>query len=270
MTSVRSGLLRLGAAALAIGVGAPSVAAQSTGTVAGQVTETTSNDPISGANVQLIGSQLAAVTRGEGRFTIRNVPIGQHEIRVVAVGYRAVRIRVTVSAGATAQADVKMTAVPYSLDDIVFTSTGDQRRLELGHVVGTIKADSITTYSPVSDLADLLSGRTAGVNILQSSGTTGTGTRIRIRGSNSVSLSNEPLIYIDGVGATRGVASLSIGTGGQAPSRLNDINPEDIESIEIIKGPSAATLYGTAAANGVIRITTKRGAAGATRWNFWL
>jgi TonB-linked SusC/RagA family outer membrane protein len=97
----------------------------------------------------------------------------------------------------------------------------------------------------------------------------GAGTRIRIRGANSLSLSNEPLIYIDGVKINNDDASLAIGTGGQTVSRMNDLNPEEIESIEIVKGPSAATLYGTEAANGVIRITTKRGIAGAPQWNVY-
>ncbi|HET9133762.1 MAG TPA: TonB-dependent receptor plug domain-containing protein, partial [Gemmatimonadales bacterium] len=271
MQTLRSGLLRLRAVALALVAGIVPLAAQvPTGSIAGQITDSSSKAPLAGARVQLVGTQLVATTRGEGRFTIRSVPVGEYEVRVLAVGYSSARTKVTVTAGGIAEANVAMVPVAYSLDDLVFTATGEQRRLELGHTVGTIKADSIATYSPISDLSDLLQGRTAGVNILQSSGTTGTGTRIRIRGANSVSLSNEPLIFIDGVRANGGVASSSLGTGGQAPSRLNDINPEEIENIEIIKGPSAATLYGTEAANGVIRITTKRGTTGDTRWNFWV
>src|SRR4029453_17917680 len=96
------------------------------------------------------------------------------------------------------------------------------------------------------------------------SGTTGGGSRIRIRGSNSLSLSNEPLIIIDGVRAISDVSGPTSDTGGQNPSRLDDLNPEDIDNIEVIKGPAAAALYGTASANGVVQITTKRGRAGRT------
>lgn len=271
MLTLRSGLLRCAAAALALVAGNTPLSAQATsGSIAGQITDSASKTPLAGARIQIVGTQLVATTRAEGRFTIRAVPAGQYEVRVLAVGYSSARAKVTVTAGGIAEANVAMVPVAYSLDDLVYTATGEQRRLELGHTVGTIKADSIATYSPISDLADLLQGRTAGVNILQSSGTSGTGTRIRIRGANSVSLSNEPLIFIDGVRANQGTSSSSLGTGGQAPSRLNDLNPEEIENIEIIKGPSAATLYGTEAANGVIRITTKRGTTGDTRWNFWL
>ena len=120
------------------------------------------------------------------------------------------------------------------------------------------------------NFSNAISGQAPGVQVLQSGGTTGTGSRVRIRGANSLSLSNEPLIIIDGVRVNSSASSSSISTGGQAPSRLNDINPEDIESIEILKGPAASGLYGTQAANGVIQITTKRGAAGTPRWTAWV
>jgi len=107
------------------------------------------------------------------------------------------------------------------------------------------------------------------VQVLPSAGTVGAGTRVRIRGLNSVSLSNEPIYYVDGVRMESTSNSLTVGTGGQSFSRINDINPEEIESVEIVKGPSAATLYGTQAANGVIRITTKRGLSGRTNWNLY-
>jgi TonB-linked SusC/RagA family outer membrane protein len=100
-----------------------------------------------------------------------------------------------------------------------------------------------------------------------SAGETGAGSRVRIRGSNSISLSNDPLLIIDGVRVDNTSRSTFQGTGGQEPSRLNDINPEEIESIEIVKGPAAAALYGTAASNGVIQVTTKKGRAGKTRWD---
>src|SRR5439155_7710489 len=100
----------------------------------------------------------------------------------------------------------------------------------------------------------------------------GTASRIHIRGAASVSLTNEPLIVIDGirfnnnVGNSGTTGSTTVGVGGQVPSRFNDINPEDIESIEILKGPAAAAQYGTAAANGVIQVTTRRGRSGKPRW----
>ncbi|MHB1298547.1 MAG: TonB-dependent receptor domain-containing protein, partial [Gemmatimonadaceae bacterium] len=123
-----------------------------------------------------------------------------------------------------------------------------------------------TKLKPVTNMQDLLNARAPGVQL--STGTqSGTGARVRIRGSGSLNLSNDPIYVIDGVRMTSNNGSFSFGTGDAQPSRVVDINPEEIENIEIVKGPSAATLYGTDAANGVIVITTRRGRAGAPRWS---
>jgi TonB-linked SusC/RagA family outer membrane protein len=150
------------------------------------------------------------------------------------------------------------------------TATGEEQRIrEQGNAISRVELPE-ARLAAVPNFSNAIAGQAPGVQVLQSGGTTGTGSRVRIRGANSLSLSNEPLIIIDGVRVNSSAESSSIGTGGQAPSRLNDINPEDIESIEILKGPAASGLYGTQAANGVIQITTKRGAAGAPRWTAWL
>ena len=222
------------------------------------------------ARLQLVGTVLFGTTQQDGRYTIAGVAPGTYDLRVFMVGYATERQTVTVGAGQTVTVDFAMKAVPFALEEIVTTATGQQRKLELGHTITHLKVDTLIAVAPVKDLTDVLQGAAAGVTVLPSSGTTGTGTRIRIRGANSVSLTNEPLIFIDGARTDRGTSSFSLGVGGQSPSRLNDLNPEEIESIEIVKGPSAATLYGTEAANGVIRITTKKGKAGAPRWNAYL
>jgi TonB-linked SusC/RagA family outer membrane protein len=171
-----------------------------------------------------------------------------------------------------------MTPAPVQLDEIVTTATGEQRKLEVGNAVSTIDAASVASEQPITAVTDLMSGRAAGVQVLKSGGTTGTGARIRIRGSNSISLSNEPLYYIDGIRLESSASSSTLDIGGfgagdprtSGPSRLNDLNPDDIESIEIVKGPAAATLYGIQASNGVVRITTKKGHAGRAKWNFFV
>ena len=128
-------------------------------------------------------------------------------------------------------------------------------------------AAKLVGTAPVSNLSDMLGGgRVAGVTVLSNDGVPGAGSRVRVRGLTSASLSNDPLLYIDGVRVNERGVPLSIYVGGGSPSFLNDLNPEEIESIEIVKGPSAATLYGTQAANGVIRVTTKRGKAGPPKW----
>lgn len=244
-------------------------AQQTQGEITGVVTDSSTGQPIQYARVQLVRTGQVIAVQPSGRYRFTGLAPGSYDVRVFAVGYGSVRKTTELTAGQTATLDFGLGAVPFALEEIVTTATGEQRRLELGHTVGTIRADSITTYAPVTELSNVLQARTSGVAVLPSSGTVGAGTRIRIRGANSVSLSNDPLLYIDGVKVNSDPASSALGTGGQTVSRLNDLNPEEIESIEIVKGPSAATLYGTEAANGVIRITTKRGVAGAPRWNVY-
>ncbi|MGH7524246.1 MAG: SusC/RagA family TonB-linked outer membrane protein [Gemmatimonadales bacterium] len=248
--------------------GAPLAAQQ--GTVTGRVTDSASKLPLPGSSIQVSQTGVVVAVRGDGRYTITGVSPGTYDLRVIAIGYAAQRKTVAVRANATTALDFMLVAVPYTLEELVTTATGVQRRLEIGNSVAEIRPDSLTQTQPISSMTDLLQARTAGISVLPSSGTIGAGTRVRIRGANSLSLSNEPIIYVDGVKVNTDASSSSLGTGGQAPSRLNDINPDDLESVEIVKGPSAATLYGTQAANGVIRITTKHGIAGAPRWHAYV
>lgn len=245
------------------------VAAQERGTVGGVVRDATTSAPIAGAQVLIEGTNYGALTNAEGRYLVLNVPPGTHSLRAVFIGYGPVAQEFTVEAGGTAEVDFELAHSALQLDEIVVTATGEQRKRELGNAVGEIKAAQVVEVAPVHNMADLLQGRSAGVQVLNSAGTSGVGSRVRIRGSSSISLSNDPLLYVDGIRVDGGSRQGGIYTGGQEASRLDDFNPEDIESIEIVKGPSAATLYGTEAANGVIRITTKRGRPGETRWNVW-
>ena len=256
-------------------------AAQGTGNVQGTVTDVRSTKPLRGAQVQVVGTRLTAVTDDEGRFRITVVPVGTAELRITRIGYRPTTRSVTITLGGEATEDFQLASSPLELEGIVVTATGEQLRREVGNAIAQINVAEDVEQSAITNIADLVTGRAAGVQVMTSGGTTGSGTRIRIRGSNSVSLRNDPVIYVDGVrvsntaqsfsligGSGGGGRSLSVPlTGGDAPSRLNDIDPEQIESIEIIKGPAASTLYGTEAANGVIWITTKRGRVGAARWN---
>jgi TonB-linked SusC/RagA family outer membrane protein len=244
--------------------------AQQQGTVAGTVADQATSQPLPGARVQLGNTNLVALTNSDGRYTLRAVPVGRHDVRVSVIGYAGGLQSVTVEAGAIATADFQLRSAVVSLDAVTVTASGaEQRSREMGNATSVLSASKILEAAPVSDFADLLSGRGANVQVLSSAGTTGAGTKIRVRGLSSFSLSNEPVYYIDGVRVESGSESFTIGTGGQEFARINDINPEEIESIEIIKGPSASTLFGTQAANGVVRITTKRGVAGRAVWNVW-
>jgi len=239
------------------------------GTVAGQVTDKSNQQPVGGAQVLIGGTSLQARTGRDGRYSITSVPPGQYSLQVRLIGYATATSPVTVAAGAAATADFVLTPAAVPLDAVVVSATGqEQLKRELGNNVGSIDAAKVNLEANPTSASDLLNSRVPGVEVMQSGGTTGTGSRIRIRGATSLSLANGPIIVVDGirVDATPQAGSLENFTGGQSPSRLDDINPEDIESIEVVKGPSAAALYGTDAANGVIQIRTKQGRPGPTKW----
>ena len=245
-------------------------AAQQTGTISGRVVDRSTQQPIVGATVRVVGTSRAAQTSDQGTYRVVGVPVGRVDAQALRIGFAASTRPVTVTAGEVVTLDFTLEAAATQLDVVQVTATGqEQTRRESGVATANINVPAQVPAAAVTNMANVLSSRAPGVVVQEAGGTTGSGARVRIRGSNSVSLSNDPLIIIDGVRVNneQDDAATSIGVGGQVPSRLNDINPEMIENIEIIKGPAAAALYGTAAANGVIQITTKRGQAGKTRWN---
>ena len=272
---MRRWMLRAGRWVSALALATASLAEAQQSTVGGVVTDEATGQPLEAARVILTGPNRIEATNQEGRYLFRNVAPGSYAVRVLRLGYRPATDTANVAPGEEVALDFALTGAPVQLDEIVTTATGEQRKLEVANAVSTIDAARVTEESPISEFGNLLSGRAAGVQVQKTGGTTGTGTRIRIRGSNSVSLSNEPLYYIDGIRMESGATSSTLDIGGfgqgvgAAPSRINDLNPEDIESIEIVKGPAAATLYGIQASNGVVRITTKRGRAGRARWNLY-
>lgn len=250
--------------------------AQQTGTVAGQVQAQATGQPLSGAQIVLMDGQMGAVTDSDGRFRITGVPVGEVRMEVQLIGYAAITRTVNVSAGEVEQLTVTLTTRRIRLDEIVVTGTAGRRlRREQPAEIGEIDAAELVETNPVNSVSSLLQARTAGVTVSQASGQVGTGQRIRIRGVSSIALSNDPLIYIDGVRvdsrnqvarpddpSLASPATSFDATGGATLSRLDDLNPEDIQSIEIVKGPAAATLYGADASAGVIQIITKQGGSG--------
>jgi TonB-dependent SusC/RagA subfamily outer membrane receptor len=258
---------------LALSTAPPLTAQGNTGTIRGTITRAgPAPDPVAGAQVFLVGGRLGGVTAADGRYSIPDVPPGTHTVRVRALGFQPIEKAIDVTAGQTATADFAVTSAPVSLDEVVVTGTaGSARKREVGNSIGQVKlSDSPEVTSNVSSL---LTGKVAGVSIAGNTGNSGSGAAIRLRGTTSVALSNQPLVYIDGI-RTRsdeyprnGIFTGTTQRGANAyGSPINDINPEDIERIEIVKGAAAATLYGTDAAAGVIQIFTKRGANGAAKW----
>lgn len=239
-------------------------------TITGRVTDQASGTPLANARVQIIGSTTSAVTNPQGVYLIRSAPVGRVELRIVMLGYGSTVQSTTTTAGQQTTVDWALRAVPFTLEEIVTTAVGEQLTREIGNAVSRVDAARLVETAPVTSLAEVLAARVAGVTVIANDGVPGAGVRVRIRGLSSASLSNDPLLYVDGIRVNERGVPLSVYVGGGSPSFLNDLNPEEIESIEIVKGPSAATLYGTQAANGVIRVTTKRGRAGPPRWQAYV
>src|SRR5213596_1175690 len=264
-----SALRTMSACVALICVSALLAAAQTTGTVKGTVTDAATQRPLDGAQISVVGTDLGTLTNGAGQYQF-NVPLGQVILRIRRVGYGSSNKTVTVTPDAPVTADFAMPQVAIGLDAIVVTGTGvATERRKLGNTIATIDANQLKT-APVENVSEMLAAREPGVSILPSGGLTGEGARIRIRGAASLSQPDEPIVYVDGVRVDRsGGWGDYVGTGGGGnPSRIDDINPEAIERIEVLKGAAAATLYGTEASAGVIQIFTRAGARGAPRFDF--
>ncbi|HXF94830.1 MAG TPA: TonB-dependent receptor [Gemmatimonadales bacterium] len=247
-----------------------------TGTVEGRISAATTGSPVIGAQVSVSGTNLGTRTGDDGRFILLNLPAGTHQLRITAIGYKAALLRVTVEPGATVTADAELTPSVLQLDEIVVTGTPGQARLrELGNTIESIDL-SAEVKDPPASMDQLLQARATGMTVMQGTGSAGAGAQIRLRGAVSVSQSNQPIIYVDGIRVrSEGYARNAPAPGADFTGRssniqmspLNDLNPADIERIEIIKGSAASTLYGTEAAAGVIQIFTRKGSRGAPRWN---
>jgi len=221
--------------------------------VAGTVTDDRSV-PIHGARVTVQGTNQSSATDSRGRFRIEAVSGANVVLRVTMVGFRPATVE---ARPGDEEVTVRLSPSVFDLSEVVVTGTaGGEERRAIGNAVARVSAAEINAIAPSADLSQLLNGRAQNVTFQAQSGAVGSGGKIRVRGVGSLSLGNEPLLYIDGVRADNSVA---FNGGFSSTSRINDIDPSSIESIEVIKGPAAATLYGTEASNGVIQIITKKG-----------
>ncbi len=249
----------------------PGLLAQAPGSITGRVVDRASSQPLSNVQVFIPATTLRTITNADGRYTLTNVPPGTVEVRAIRLGYSAGTQRVELAAGGTAAADFSLSVSALALDELVVTGTaGETERRAQPAVVASIDVSEVIQRGTVSSVQDVLTARVPGVAVTKSSGTSGTAQQIRIRGASSISLSNEPLIFIDGIRADSRIQSGGSGgvnVGGQGVSRLYDLNPDDIESIEVVKGPAAATLYGADASAGVIQIITKKGRLGSNTFS---
>jgi len=258
-----------GTVVLAAYLFAKGAVAQGTGTIRGTISDALTKRPLDGVQVYVAGTELGTLTGVDGRYQF-SVRAGDVEVRTRRVGFATEVQKATVSAGQAVEVNFELRQAAVSLDVVVVTGAGaETEKRKLGNTVTTIDASSLNN-APTTSLSEQLAARDPAISVLPSGGLTGEGAQIRIRGTASLTQANEPVVYVDGVRVDRGGGfGDNVGTGGGGtPSRLDDINPEAIDHIEVLKGAAATTLYGTEASAGVIQIFTKKGARGAPRWDF--
>ncbi|MGH7680079.1 MAG: SusC/RagA family TonB-linked outer membrane protein, partial [Gemmatimonadaceae bacterium] len=242
--------------------------AQSTGSITGTVRSSSTREPIADVRVQVLGTTRVGLTGADGQFTIASVPVGQRTVRANKLGFSSREATVAVEAGQTATLEIGLSTSAIVLGEVVVTGTaGAQEKREIGNSIGTIAVGDRLEVAPLTNATELLTARTPGLSLMSNSGQTGSSSNIRIRGAGSLSGGYAPVFYVDGIRIEAGtMEGASTYQGGTA---LDFINPEDIESIEVIRGPAASTLYGAEAANGVIQIITKKGRGGQKpQWTF--
>lgn len=242
--------------------------AQQTGSVGGTVIDAVSNQAVSGAQITVEGTQRGSLSDGRGRFLVSQVPAGPQKLRVTFIGYGTKTMDVTVPAGGVATVAFELQISAVAMDELVVTGTaGSVEKRKVGSSMASMNVEQVRESVPVADFGSALQARIPGVRSIGVVGGVGAGRALQIRGNNSFNLDQRPVVYIDGVrvntyqlewGNMAQSACCSF-SGGAGEDRLSDLNPEDIERIEVLKGAAAATLFGSEASNGVIQIFTKRG-----------
>jgi TonB-dependent SusC/RagA subfamily outer membrane receptor len=268
-TLTRLGISRiLGGFALITILWATGLAAQ-TGSIAGRVQDAQSGQPLPAAQVFIGDLDIGVLSQQNGSYLLLNVPVGTHAVTVQRIGYSETQRTATVVAGETVILDFRITEQALQLDEIIITGTpGGTQRRAIGNTVTSVGVSDVVQDVAITNMQDLLSARTPGLRFNVLDGNVGTGAPISLRGVGSFAESrNQPLLYVDGVRVNNQATAGPAIADGRQVSVLDDFNPEDIESIEIIKGPAAASLYGTEASAGVIQIITKKGREGSPQFN---
>jgi TonB-dependent starch-binding outer membrane protein SusC len=234
------------------------------GAIAGLVTDSLSGQGIAVATVTVEGTGLSARSADDGTYRIASVPPGPHTVRVARIGYVPASKPVSVVEDQEATVDFALTPRPTQLEEVVAIGYGTAQRGALTGSVSSVTAEQVGA-APVTSLEQALLGRAPGVEVVSSSGQPGAGAMVRIRGGNSITARNDPLYVIDGMPVTTNLDDATTGTllreGMRGLNPIAAVNPNDIESIEILKDAAAGAIYGARGANGVVLITTKRGRA---------
>jgi TonB-linked SusC/RagA family outer membrane protein len=253
----------LGVLATLAALAAPLSAQQ--GTVRGSVIDSASQRGIPGVSITVTGSTRGTVTDDGGRFTLRNVPTGTTPIRAQRIGYALQERSVTVNAGDTASVSFVLRAVAVQLSEVVSIGYGTSSRRDVTSAVSSVTASDIEN-KPLAGIESAIQGKMAGVQVTQNAGNPGNGISIRVRGPASVNAGNQPLYVLDGVPIIQEDYG-QLGLGGQDVTSISSLNPDEIESIDVLKDAAAAAIYGSRGSNGVVIITTKRGRAGTATVN---
>ncbi len=251
---------------LAVSVVALSANAQPGNVIRGRITDAQTSAPIAAAQVSVIGTTLGASSNSDGLFTISGVPNGPQTLRLRRIGYIAQTRRVTVGAG-LADLSISLEVAPSSLERVVVTGSATATTVRaLGTSVASVSEQEISAARSVT-VDQALQGKVAGAQITQNSGNPGGGgLSVRLRGTGSIISGSEPLYIVDGVIVDNSSDQLvDFGARSNVQNRLADLDPNDIERIEIVRGAAAAALYGSRANNGVVQIFTKRGHSGSPK-----
>ena len=230
---------------------------QDRGSITGLVVDEATRAPIAQVQIHIPGSTRGALTNEQGRFAIPGLAPGSYEVRATLIGYSTASQQVEVTAAGTAVANFELGLTAISLDEVVVTGYGSTTRGNVTNAVANVKASEIANAA-VAGVDAALQGKAPGVQVVQNAGNPGVGITVRVRGHASISASNQPLWVVDGVPILRENFS-QLGVGGQDLTAVTGMNPDEIESITVLKDAAASAIYGSRGSNGVIMVTTKRG-----------
>ncbi|NNG10003.1 MAG: TonB-dependent receptor plug domain-containing protein, partial [Arenibacter sp.] len=240
---------------------------QSPITISGTITESGSGMPVAGASVFIENTSFGAVSDFDGNYSL-NAQLENKDYTLIAsyLGFTTQRITISIT-GDDLEKDIVLAEDLLSLDEVVVTGTGTgANRRSLGNAVASVKSKDLTNNG-ATQVDQAIAGKVSGALVQQNSGDPAGGISIRLRGASTISGSSDPLYIVDGIIISNSSNEL-IDLGGNSQNRLADLNPNDIDKIEIIKGAAAAAIYGSRASNGVVQIFTKKGKSGEPKFTF--
>ena len=250
---------------LSVLVALPAAAQQQSGTIVGTILQEGTGTPVSAASIVIVGTQIGTSAHANGSFVLNGVPVGRHEVEISSLGYSAFRTEVTVTADQPVRIDATLRVDALRLDEIVATGYGTSRKEALTGSVLSVSSEELAQL-PAASFQTALQGA-PGVIVTSADGTPGGGINVRVRGVGSITAGSEPLYVVDGIPLFNDASGMDL-TGfandGRSANTLASLNPNDIESIVVLKDAASTAIYGSRGANGVVLITTKGGVAGNT------